>query len=128
MTISNLIKMEESSSKRKKTLAEKEKLLVMSNISFLHCVFKRLVLQIRKNQGLFGKGFRRQLWSPRNLVAILKTDWVKNMEYGRICDMHWLEKHGTYLLIKWVFYATAFNKTTLKNIRYLYLQYVEKGM
>ena len=34
---------------------EKEKLLVTSNFSFSHCVFKRLVLQTRKNQGLFGK-------------------------------------------------------------------------
>ena len=29
----------------------------MSNFSFSHSVFKRLVLQARKNQGLFGKGF-----------------------------------------------------------------------
>ena len=35
---------------------EKEKLLVMSNFSFSHIVFKKLVLQTRKNQGLFGKG------------------------------------------------------------------------
>ena len=41
---------------RRKTLREKEKLLVMSNFSFSHSVFKRLVLQTRKNQGLFGKG------------------------------------------------------------------------
>ena len=37
---------------------EKEKLLVTSNFSFSHIVFKRLVLQTRKNQGLFGKGLR----------------------------------------------------------------------
>ena len=36
---------------------EKEKLLVMNNFSFFHIVFKRLVLQTRKNQGLFGKDF-----------------------------------------------------------------------
>ena len=35
---------------------EKAKLLVTSNFSFSHSVFKRLALQIRKNQGLFGKG------------------------------------------------------------------------
>ena len=35
---------------------EKEKLLVTSNFSFFHNVFKRLVLQTCKNQGLFGKG------------------------------------------------------------------------
>ena len=45
-----------SSPKGYKTLWEKEKLLVTSNFSFSHSVFKRLVLQTRKNQGLFGKG------------------------------------------------------------------------
>ena len=37
-------------------LKEKEKLLVMSNFSFSHSVFKRLVLQTHKNKGLFWKG------------------------------------------------------------------------
>ena len=37
-------------------LWENEKLLVMSNFSFSQSVFKRLVLQIGKNQGLSGKG------------------------------------------------------------------------
>ena len=35
----------------------KEKLLVMSNFSFSHSVFKRPVLQTSKNQGLYGKCF-----------------------------------------------------------------------
>ena len=48
--------MSESSSNGWKTLLEKEKLLVPSNFSFSHSVFKGLVLQTRKNQGLFGKG------------------------------------------------------------------------
>ena len=39
-----------------KTLWEKQKLLFTSNFSFSHSVFKRLVLQTRKKQGLFGKG------------------------------------------------------------------------
>ena len=38
-----------------KTLWEKEKLLVTSNFSFSYGVFKRLVLQTRKDQGLLGK-------------------------------------------------------------------------
>ena len=50
------MKMAESSPKGQKTLLEKEKLLITSNFSFSHSVFKRLVLQTRKNQGLFGKG------------------------------------------------------------------------
>ena len=55
-TIRSLMKMAESFPNWKKTLWEKEKLLVTSNFSFSRSVFKRLVLQTRKNQGLFGKG------------------------------------------------------------------------
>ena len=52
-----LMKMKESPPKGWKTLLEKEKLLFTSNVCFLHSVFfKRLVLQTRKNKGLFGKG------------------------------------------------------------------------
>ena len=43
-----------------KTLWEKEKLLIMSNFSFSHGVFKRFVIQTRKNLGLFGKGLIKQ--------------------------------------------------------------------
>ena len=42
-SILNLMKMEESSSNGKKTLWEKEKLLVRSNFSFSRCIFKRHV-------------------------------------------------------------------------------------
>ena len=52
-TISTLMKMAESSLK---TPWEKEKLLIKSNFSFPHSVFKRLFLHTCKNQGLFGKG------------------------------------------------------------------------
>ena len=37
---------------------EKEKLLLTSNLSFSHVVFIKLVRQIRKSQGLFGKGLK----------------------------------------------------------------------
>ena len=59
MTILNLIKMAENSPKGKKTPWEKEKLLVTSNFSFSCSVFKRLVMQTHKNQGLFGKGLSK---------------------------------------------------------------------
>ena len=52
----NLMKVMETSPKEKKTLWKKEKMLVTSNFSFSHSVFKRLVLQTRKNQGCLGKG------------------------------------------------------------------------
>ena len=47
------MKMAEKSPKGYKTPWEKEKLLVTRNFSFSHCVFKRLVLQKRKNKGFF---------------------------------------------------------------------------
>ena len=50
------MRMAESFQKGYKTLWEKEKLLIMSNFSISCSVFKRLVLQTGKNQGLFGKG------------------------------------------------------------------------
>ena len=57
MTIANVLQMG-------KKRWEKEKLLVRSNFSFPHIVFKRLVLQTRKNQGLFGKGLKvlERIW------------------------------------------------------------------
>ena len=53
----------------KKTLQEKEKLLVPRHFSFSHSVFKRLVLQTRKNQGLFGKG----LMTLNDFQNVMKT-------------------------------------------------------
>ena len=43
-----------------KTLWEKEKLLVTSIFLFSLSVFKRLVLQTRKNRGLFGKMLKKR--------------------------------------------------------------------
>ena len=43
-------------SKRIENTLEKQKLIVTSNFFFSHSVFKRLILQICKNQGFFGKG------------------------------------------------------------------------
>ena len=48
------MKMTECSQNGWKTLWEKEKLLATRNFSFSHNVFKRLILQIRKSQGLLG--------------------------------------------------------------------------
>ena len=58
---------------------EQEKLLIMSNFSFSHSVFKRLSFLHSKNQGLFGKGFNSfqnkpwflRVWS----TSLLKTLW-----------------------------------------------------
>ena len=50
------MKVAESSLDGWKTLWVKEELLVTSNFSFSHRVFKRLIQQTRKKQDLFGKG------------------------------------------------------------------------
>ena len=71
------MKMAESSPNRKKKLREKEKLPVMSNFSFSHTDFKRLVLQTRKNQGLFGKGF--------NIIHVFYTSLYKITSKALIC-------------------------------------------
>ena len=48
--------MAKSAPNGEKTPWKKEKLLVTIKFSFSHSVFKRLVLQTRENQGLFGNG------------------------------------------------------------------------
>ena len=50
------MKMAEMFSKRTENTRKRRFLLIMSNFSFSHSVFKRIVLQTRKNHGLFGKG------------------------------------------------------------------------
>ena len=56
----------------RKHCGKKEKLLVTSNFSFSNSVFKRLELQTRKNQGLFGKGLRAFTYDRINLSEKLK--------------------------------------------------------
>ena len=56
--------MEESFPKEKKTLREKEKLLVRSNFFFSHSVFKRLASQKRQKVSLCGNGLTLSQTSP----------------------------------------------------------------
>ena len=64
---------------------EKEKLLVTSNFFFSHSVFKRLVQQTHKNQGLFGKGligFSSGVWlSHERALQSLSVVLVKHRKY-----------------------------------------------
>ena len=60
-TISNLTKIAECHPNGKKTVWEKEKLLITSNFSFSHSVFKRLVSQGRQNVSLCGNGLNYDL-------------------------------------------------------------------
>ena len=65
--------MSESSSNSWKTLWEKEKLHVTSNFSFSHSFFKSLVLQTRKNKGLFGKGLNIFFYNKPSVLHHKKT-------------------------------------------------------
>ena len=58
MTISIFLKMAENSLNRVENTMDKGEIARQSNFSFTHSVFKRLVLQTHKNQGLFGKGLK----------------------------------------------------------------------
>ena len=67
---------EESDPNREKTPREKEKLLVTSNFSFPHSVFKRLLSQGRQKVSLCGNGLSRRqncTFLPRIIVEILKA-------------------------------------------------------
>ena len=80
ITFSDLMKMAVSSSNELKTLWAKEKLIISSNFSFSRSVFKRLVLQTRKNQGLFGKGLKSNLLQVTNSEAtsyyVVYIQWI----------------------------------------------------
>ena len=62
-----------------KTLWEKDKLLVTSNLSFSHSVFKRLALMLCKNQALFEKGLNdcqmTKLWKWKHLKTTNSLWW-----------------------------------------------------
>ena len=94
------MKMAESSPNGSKTMWEKERLLVTSNFSFSCSFFKRLLLQTRKNQVLFGKGLKSQdlLWEKEKILVrytILSSFSEKNFT---IC---------TYLQIKSIITQTT---------------------
>ena len=81
MTIINLIRSAYSLPYVYKTPREKEKLLIMSNFSFSHSVFKTVVHQTHKNHSLLGKGLKTL--ADENLsISVIKMmvfvdDWVE---------------------------------------------------
>ena len=72
------MKMAESYPNRQKTLWEKEKLLVTSNFSFSHSVFKRLVSQGRQKVSLCGNGLRGNLSFTHRFIKRLLLQTSKN--------------------------------------------------
>ena len=65
--------MSESSPNWLNTMWEKEKLLIMSNFSFTHGVFKTLVQQKHKKKGLFAKGLTLSPTSPGFYVSAVQV-------------------------------------------------------
>ena len=90
--------MEEGSSNGWKTLWEKEKLLFTSNFSFSHIVFKRLVLQTRKNQGLFGKGLTG-IVNCSSITELMTLALVIVDSYSLLNDPMILQPRRTKLVI-----------------------------
>ena len=103
MTISKLIKIAESFPIGKKMQWEKEKLLVKSNFSFSHSVFKILALSTHKSKGLCEKKVnfstnnkikttisrlligwhfslidQNSLWEKEKMLVIHTIYWVKH--------------------------------------------------
>ena len=101
MTISNMMKMAETFPNRLKTLWEKEKLLVMSNFSFSHSVFKRLVLQTLKNQGLFGKGLMS--------IYIVRND-------SKRCPVQCFSLTYTQCIFMMQYYSGQLSQTSFYNL------------
>ena len=62
----------------RKTLWGKEKLMVSSNFSFSHSVFKWRVLHTRKNQGLFGKVL--------NILFVTELHYFELLQAERITE------------------------------------------
>ena len=55
--------------KKQKPLWEKENLLVTSNHSFSHRVFKRIVPRTRKNASFFGKELKHKMKKKKRQIA-----------------------------------------------------------
>ena len=87
-----------------------EKLLVTSNFSFSHIVFKRLELQTRKNQGLFGKGLRKETGRYGNNRV------ERSQRHCQICDMNVVEDEFHFLFICRRY--THLRKTYIKRTYY----------
>ena len=116
MTNSNLMKMTESSPNQQKTLWEKEKLLIMSNFFFSHSVFKRIVLQTRKNQGLYGKGLSDQWRDQQKVVTEEKgspnTTKVHHIKHSDsiyyTLTTHYFQQNPMLLVLIWIISSRRF--------------------
>ena len=83
--ILNLIKMVDCSPEGYKTLWKMEKLIITSNFSFSHSVFKRLVLQSHKNISLL-------FWERANHYLLLYQFQTLTNDY-QLSKLHSTEFH-----------------------------------
>ena len=91
-----------------KVLQKFKELVFTSNFSFSHNVFKIFVLQARKNQGLFGKGFRnmhevtfRNHCEKRSIYCLYKTTSSSSPIYDMVIKKYFFScviTSSSYLL------------------------------
>ena len=96
-----------------------EKLLVTSNFSFSHNVFKRLVPQTRKNKGLFGKDLTTPRKNPLENIMRNGENSVNQhfSSFPAMFSTHSIP-HFCFLDIFIISSATAFNLGMSKNLSY----------
>ena len=82
--------------KRVENTVEKEKLLVTSNFSFSHSIFRRFVLQTRKSQGIFWKGLNNlsQYETANSGIPVL----FGHFSYHRL-HHHWTSSHHISIFV-----------------------------
>ena len=87
-----------------KTLREKEKLLFTSNFSFSHSVFKRLELQTRVNQSLFGKWLSLLFKEHGSLILLSKE--ISRLLLSEFCKPYTRNKVAIYCLMSMIPFRT----------------------
>ena len=94
-------------------------MLITSNFSFSHCVFKRDVLQSRKNQGLFGKGVKCVGYVIKIcLRKVQKTSWKR-----RKCWLQVFFLSHIFFFFSKAFFYSLFNSFPNKPLLFTCLQY-----
>ena len=89
---------------------EKEKMLVTSNFSFSHSIFKRPILQTSKNQGLFGKELNQCTWTNED-----------DMKYRSAKVISTATANGILLkLHTWYFIKTAYKNNVENSLFYFH--------
>ena len=94
----------------KNTVGKGEKLLVMSNFSIYHNVFKRLVQKTRKTWAFLG--------GLKHTGYLLYNDWEAIIQFNLIA----LGSHGTTPVLGWMSSPKNYNRSRESNLRPLQLR------